>query len=56
MCLLMFGSVGGVGELLVAVELDGELAAERFLARVGSNVDLPVFGACEGTIAIFELK
>ncbi len=27
MCLLVLGSVGGVGELLVAVELDRELAA-----------------------------
>ena len=56
MRLLVFGSVGGVRELLVAVELDGELAAERFLTRVGSNVDLPVLGSGERPVAIFELK
>lgn len=56
MSLFMLGPVRGVGELLVAVELDGELAAERLLAGVGSNVDLPVLGSCKCSIAVFELK
>ena len=56
MGLFVFGSVGGVRELLVAVELDGELAAERFLTGVRSYVDLPVLGTSESPVAVFELK
>ena len=54
--LLVLGPVRRVGELLVAVELDGELAAERLLAGVRPDVDLPVFRSGECSVTVLELK
>ena len=56
MRLLVLGPVRRVGELLVAAELDGELAAERFLSGVRPDMDLPVFGSGKRSVAVFELK
>ena len=56
MRLLVLGPVRGVGELLAAVELDRVLAAERFVARVGPEVDLAVFQPRKGPVAALELE
>ncbi len=50
--LLVLGPVGGVGELLVAVELVGELASEGLLAGVRPVVDLAVLQAGEGAVTV----
>jgi len=54
--LLVLGAVGRIGELLVAVELLGELASEGLLSGVRPVVDLAVLEAGERAVAAGVLK
>ena len=56
MSLFVLGSVRRVGKLLVAVELGGELAAERFLSGVRADVNFAVFRTSECAVAVLVLK